>query len=200
MCFVLLSLIIFGRFIAFHRCHTLQLQQYKIYQIQSTSLSSLSDTYCPANWITSSPKVREDLPTFPSYRSYNCQPIKVSYDNRSLRLNNQPVLFLSGSMHPARATMSTWERALDEAVTNGLNMITMYVFWSMHQSSGSSLSMNWTFAHSDASSPWDLASAIRAVASRGMFVHFRPGKTHVLYKEINFHATMKVLNSGIFHY
>jgi hypothetical protein len=67
----------------------------------------------------------------------------VSYDSRAILLNGKRALFLSGSLHPARHTRSTWTRAVDMAVLNGLNMITLYVMWSSHQpffsSSNSSL-------------------------------------------------------------
>jgi hypothetical protein len=41
---------------------------------------------------------------FPFYSSYAGKPYTVSYEKRSLRLNDQPVLFVSGSIHYPRST------------------------------------------------------------------------------------------------
>ena len=46
-------------------------------------------------------------------------------DGREVWINGERALFLGGSMHPVRATRVTWEAALDEAVRNGLNMVTI---------------------------------------------------------------------------
>lgn len=34
-------------------------------------------------------------------------------------------LFLSGSLHPIRATRATWDMVLDEAISNDLNLMTI---------------------------------------------------------------------------
>lgn len=128
---------------------------------------------------------------FPSFWDYASKGrIKVGYDGRSFRLNGDRVLFLSGSMHPARATKQTWEHALDEAVRNGLNMITIYVFWAAHQPFPDQPfpdeKMDWTLpagrsmacqAANEKPSycGWSLADAIRAAAKRGLFIHARIG-------------------------
>lgn len=115
--------------------------------------------------------VREDRPGFPSYWNYaNQGPINVSYDKRSFLLNGHRALFLSGSMHPVRATPATWLAALDEAVHHGLNMITIYVFWGAHQPFPG-MEIDWSLPGGD----WDLAWAIRAAANRGLFIHARIG-------------------------
>ena len=90
-------------------------------------------------------------------------------------------------MHPIRATRMTWEMALDQAVQNGLNLITMYVFWSAHQpfpdqpyqwslvdpllqTSTSDKTETGTYFQE-----WELADAIASCARRGLFVHIRIG-------------------------
>lgn len=130
-----------------------------------------------------------DILGFPSFLRYAHRgPLLVSYDKRSLKLNGDRVFFLGGSMHPARATLQTWNYALDEAVENGLNLITIYVMWADHQPLPNK-PIDWTFP--DWSSPheaachdttrdkscedWSLATAIRSAANRGLFVHLRIG-------------------------
>ena len=131
-------------------------------------------------------RVPEDQPGFPSFWSFAHQgPIRVSYDERAITLNGGRALFLGGSFHPSRATPATWNYALDEAVRNGLNLITIYVIWSAHQVLPNS-EMDWGFpgshhlicddmANSDVTCQWNLGSAVRAAADRGLFVHLRVG-------------------------
>jgi hypothetical protein len=121
---------------------------------------------------------------FPSFLNYvHTGPIHVDYDKRALRLNGERSFFLGGSMHPARATRQTWDMALDEAVQNGLNLITMYVMWSDHQPLPDK-GIDWSFSQTtpcqtndrpNQSCDWSLAAAIRACADRGLFVHLRIG-------------------------
>ena len=82
----------------------------------------------------SSVRVRENLPGFPSFWNYHDKgPINVTYDERAMKLNGERVVLLGGSAHPIRATSATWEAAMDEAVRNGMNLVTIFVFWSAHQ-------------------------------------------------------------------
>lgn len=120
--------------------------------------------------------VRKDREGFPSYWNY-AGPMNVTYDKRSFMINGDRALFLSGSMHPVRATPNTWNLALDEAVRNGLNMITIYVMWSAHQPFPGA-PIDWRLPNHRHDCPdceWTLASAIQAVANRGLFVHIRVG-------------------------
>lgn len=122
-------------------------------------------------------------PGFPSFLDVaNRGRINVSYDNRSIRINDERVLLLGGSIHPSRATKQTWGYALDEIVANGLNLVTIYVMWENHQPVPS-MDINWDFLkgiqYEGSTSPkaleWSLASAIRSAAERGLFVHLRIG-------------------------
>ena len=119
------------------------------------------------------PKV-QSLPGFASYLSVSNpshpRTIGVNYDARSLRINDEATILLSGSMHPVRATRSTWNRVLDHAVTANLNMITIYLMWSYHQPVATE-EIDWTLPGGD----WDVASALWEAACRGLFVHIRVG-------------------------
>jgi hypothetical protein len=124
----------------------------------------------------------DSRPGFPSYWDYGA-PMNVTFDGRSFMINNDRVLFLSGSMHPVRATPMTWELALDEAVRNGLNMITMYIMWASHQPFADQ-PIQWTLPPPTAGSNvdcvtshdcWNVAQAVRSAANRGLFVHMRVG-------------------------
>jgi Glycosyl hydrolases family 35 len=119
-------------------------------------------------------------PGFPSYLDYACAastPLNVTYDSRSFLINGDRAMFLSGSMHPVRATQATWTQSVNEAVWHNLNMVTLYVMWSAHQPFQSSL-LNFDYMPTRPpvrSSEWSLAEAIRIAASRGLFVHVRVG-------------------------
>ncbi len=129
-------------------------------------------------------RVASDRPGFPSFWKYAHRgPLHVGYDSRAILLNGERSFFLGGSFHPSRATKMTWNYALDEAVRNGLNLITLYVMWSAHQILPNS-KMDWGFPGSygvaceddlDHSCGWNLASSIRSAADRGIFVHLRIG-------------------------
>lgn len=131
-------------------------------------------------------RVSSDRSSFPSFWNYAHKgSLNVSYDSRSIQLNGERVFFLGGSLHPSRATFKTWNYALDEAVRNGLNMITIYVMWSAHQPAPKK-DIDWGFPGSysvecdPGESPtnscgWNLAEAIRSAADRGLFVHLRVG-------------------------
>jgi Glycosyl hydrolases family 35 len=140
-----------------------------------------SDNICfqPPQPDNDTPQVATNRPGFPSYWNHatGVSPIDVSYDERSILLNGQRSLFIGGSMHPARATPLTWEHALDRAVDNGLNLITVYVIWASHQPTANS-TLDWNLTPrpiSGDSTEWSISSAIRSAAKRGLFVHVRVG-------------------------
>ena len=51
----------------------------------------------------------------------------VTWDSRSMRLNDRPVLLLSGSIHYPRSTPAMWPALFAEVRANGLNTIEVYV-------------------------------------------------------------------------
>lgn len=126
----------------------------------------------------------ESRASFPSFLDYaNKGAIHVSYDSRSIFINDERVLLLGGSLHPSRATKETWDHALDEVVRNGLNLITIYVMWEDHQPVPTK-DIDWSFpkgvqfrddSSKSTTTDWSLASAIRSAARRGLFVHIRIG-------------------------
>ena len=54
------------------------------------------------------------LPIVRSFDELRDQPYTVSYDNRSLLLDNKRVLLLGGSFHYPRAPPEEWHHASDE--------------------------------------------------------------------------------------
>jgi hypothetical protein len=129
--------------------------------------------------------VAADNLSFPSFLKYKGAPMNVSYDCQSIVINGDHVLLLGGSIHPVCATKQSWELVLDEAVHQGLNLITIYVIWAAHQPTKDN-PLNWTLQHNvlcqtdnncdDAEGilhncDWELADVIWSMASHGLFVH-----------------------------
>ena len=104
--------------------------------------------------------------TFPSFSSYAGKPYNVSYDSRSLRLNNQPVVFLSGSIHYPRSTPAMWPGLMKAAAADGVNMIEIYVFWNFHEP------VEGQFVWSDRG---NLTLFLDAIAEAGLFANLRIG-------------------------
>jgi hypothetical protein len=105
-------------------------------------------------------------PGFPRFGDMKGRPINVSYDGRSFKLNGSHALFLSGSVHPTRWMQGDWDAVLDQAVANGLNMVTIYPFWNFNERTEGAVSFAGRGNYSD---------FIRRAASRGLFIWLRAG-------------------------
>ena len=105
-------------------------------------------------------------PAFPFYDSYAGMPYTVSYDQRSLRLNDQPVFFMSGSIHYPRSTPAMWPILMKAAREDGINMIEIYVFWNGHEPVEGVL---------DWSGRYNLTLFLDAIAAAGLFANLRIG-------------------------
>mmetsp|Transcript_15074 Transcript_15074/g.32932 ORF Transcript_15074/g.32932 Transcript_15074/m.32932 type:complete len:1072 (+) Transcript_15074:274-3489(+) len=165
-------------------------QAAKPQQSQYTTTTRLEDkkvsvTNHKDDMVHNNPRVSSaNHPHFPSFLEFEKgTPIDVQYNAQAILLNGQPSLLLGGSLHPTRVgSKVSWERALDEAVHNGLNLITIYVFWSAHQPFERS-TLDWTLPYnrdivaskSLDKGRWTLADAVNSCANRGLFVHIRLG-------------------------
>ena len=105
-------------------------------------------------------------PAFPFYSSYAGKPYTVSYDKRSLRLNDDPVLFMSGSIHYPRSTPTMWPILMKAAREDGINMIEIYVFWNGHEP------VEGLF---DWSGRYNLTLFLDAIPEAGLFANLRIG-------------------------
>lgn len=59
--------------------------------------------------------------------------LNVSYDGRAVLINNERKLLVAGSMHYPRSTPSMWPRLMSQAKTGGLDVVSTYVFWNLHE-------------------------------------------------------------------
>ena len=151
---------------------------YAVYQSSGTAnfeatepvqASSGTRYRCPLNVST--------VKSFQSFSSYldlshpaKPRSFKITYDARTIRVNDSPTILIGGSIHPVRATKSTWSQALNHAVEANLNLVTIYLMWGYHQPSPHR-EIDWSLPGGD----WDLKTAIWEAGCRGLYVHIRIG-------------------------
>ena len=90
----------------------------------------------------------------------------VSYDRRSLLIEGERVLILSGSVHYTRIHPADWDRVFKLAVELGLNTIQTLVFWSQNEREKGVL---------DWSGQGNLTRFIRLAQANGLYVAVRVG-------------------------
>ena len=81
-------------------------------------------------------------------------------------LDGKPFRIISGDMHYTRVPREYWRDRLKMAKAMGINTITTYVFWNVHEV---------TPGHYDFSGQNDVAEFIREAKQEGLYVILRPG-------------------------
>ncbi len=81
-------------------------------------------------------------------------------------VNGKPVQIISGSIHPARVPPPYWRARLKMAKAMGLNAVTLYAFWNVHEPRRG----QWDF-----SGQYNIARFIRLAQQEGLYVILRPG-------------------------
>ena len=87
-------------------------------------------------------------------------------DSGRFLLRGTPFQIIAGSMHYARVPRAYWRDRLEKARAMGLNTITTYVFWNLHEPSP---------GHYDFSGQNDIAEYLRIAQQVGLHVILRPG-------------------------
>lgn len=81
-------------------------------------------------------------------------------------IDGKPVTLVCGEMHYPRVAPEYWRDRLRRAKAMGINTISTYVFWNIHERRPGKF---------DFSGPADLARFIRTAGEEGLFVVLRPG-------------------------
>jgi len=81
-------------------------------------------------------------------------------------LNGKPFQIISGEMHYARIPRAYWRERFRMAKAVGLNAVTTYVFWNVHESRPGKY---------DFSGNLDVAEFVREAQQEGLYVILRPG-------------------------
>jgi beta-galactosidase len=90
----------------------------------------------------------------------------VSVEHGHFILDGKPVQIISGSIHYERVPRADWRDRLLKAKAMGLNAISVYAFWNVHEPHRG----QWDF-----SGQYDVAQFIRIAQQVGLYVIFRPG-------------------------
>lgn len=93
------------------------------------------------------------------------QPDLISVGGQFV-LDGKPIQIISGEMHYARIPRADWRARMRMARAMGLNTISTYVFWNLHET---------TPGHYDFSGERDIAEYIRIAQQEGLHVILRPG-------------------------
>jgi beta-galactosidase len=87
-------------------------------------------------------------------------------DGDHFSLDGKPFRVLAGEMHYARVPRAYWHDRLRKAKAMGLNTITTYVFWNVHEPQPGVY---------DFSGNNDVAEFVREAQQEGLYVNLRPG-------------------------
>ena len=81
-------------------------------------------------------------------------------------LDGKPLQIISGELHYERIPREYWRDRLQKARAMGLNAISTYVFWNVHEPKPGVY---------DFSGPYDVAAFVRMAQEEGLYVILRPG-------------------------
>lgn len=93
-------------------------------------------------------------------------PHRLTASDTTLLLDGKPVQIISGEMHYARIPRAYWRDRLRKARAMGLNTISTYVFWNLHEPTPGTY---------DFSGQNDVAEFVREAQQEGLWVILRPG-------------------------
>jgi beta-galactosidase len=96
----------------------------------------------------------------------NSQRHSLQVSGRQFLLDGKPFQIISGEMHYTRIPREYWHDRLKMARAMGLNTISTYVFWNLHEPKPGVY---------DFSGQLDVAAFIRAAQEEGLYVILRPG-------------------------
>jgi beta-galactosidase len=96
------------------------------------------------------------------------KPVRHSFeiDGGHFALDGKPFQIISGEMHYARIPREYWRDRIRKARAMGLNTISTYVFWNIHEPKPGVY---------DFSGDYDVAAFIRTAQEEGLYVILRPG-------------------------
>ncbi|NP_001265889.1 beta-galactosidase-like precursor [Cicer arietinum] len=90
----------------------------------------------------------------------------VTYDHKTIVIDGQRRILISGSIHYPRSTPEMWPALFQKAKEGGLDVIQTYVFWNGHEPSPGKYYFEDRF---------DLVKFIKLAQQAGLYVHLRIG-------------------------
>jgi beta-galactosidase len=114
--------------------------------------------------------------------------VRLVADSARFLLDGRPFQIISGEMHYARVPREYWADRLRKARAMGLNTISTYVFWNLHEPSP---------MHYDFTGQNDVAEFIRLAQHEGLHVILRPGPYVCAEWELGGYPAWLFADSGI---
>ncbi len=102
----------------------------------------------------------------PSTATAQAQTPRVTTNDSAVLLDGRPLQIISGEMHYPRIPRAYWRHRMRMALAMGLNTITTYVFWNLHEPRPGVF---------DFRGNNDVAAFIRTAQEEGLHVILRPG-------------------------
>eukprot|EP01018_Ginkgo_biloba_P031036 Gb_40554 [translate_table: standard] len=100
------------------------------------------------------------------YQWQHVSSANVTYDHRSIVINGQRRVLISGSIHYPRSTPEMWPDLIQKSKDGGLDVIETYVFWDLHEP---------VQGRYDFEGRLDLVKFVKTVQQAGLLVHLRIG-------------------------
>jgi beta-galactosidase len=94
----------------------------------------------------------------------------LTYQNHSFFLNGQPIIIMAGEIHYFRLNPNTWENHLLTLKASGMNTVSFYVPWLIHQELEDKLDLTGKFLPE-----LNLKYFLELCKKHGLYVFFRPG-------------------------
>ena len=91
---------------------------------------------------------------------------EIVLQNGRFRMDQHPFRIVAGEMHYPRIPRERWRYAMRMARAMGLNTVTTYAFWNLHEPQP---------GHFDFSGQNDLAAFLKIAQEEGLYVILRPG-------------------------
>jgi beta-galactosidase len=101
-----------------------------------------------------------------SLQAQTSAPHTFKLEDGKFFMDGHPFQILAGEMHYPRIPRARWRQAMQMARAMGLNTVTTYVFWNLHEPAP---------GHFDFTGQNDLAEYLRIAQQEGLYVILRPG-------------------------
>lgn len=98
----------------------------------------------------------------------------ISYDGRALLVDGERRLLAAGSIHYARSTPEMWPALMASAKEAGIDVITTYVFWNLHEAEPHNDATG-EFTYDFATGRRNLTGFLAAAHAAGLYVFVRLG-------------------------
>ena len=145
--------------------HAFSLQPFEVLVLEGTG-NQVEDRDLAANSSFLLLAIATTIVLFPRTQAESAAALAFEISGRQFLLDGKPFQIISGEMHYARIPREYWHARLKMARAMGLNTISTYVFWNLHEPKPGVY---------DFAGQLDVAAFVRAAQEEGLYVILRPG-------------------------